>query len=569
MIINKISTIYSLAIEHRKKGFYSVLILTMMVTLAEILSTAAIIPLLVTLSDGSLGEGTIYGYYKLIAEKSGIDVIVVTVSVFIISVLLSSVLKSLLLVIQTRTSFMIGHLVSKKLLSTILNKDYPAFIKNDSGVYVSLVVNKVNTVVTSMLLPFFQIVSGVFLCFFVFMFLFLKEPESAFVMAAVLLSGYYLIFYFAKMVLHRNSRIIALGENGVIEQVIQGVKGYKEMHVYGAVRQVVEQFSAHDLVLREAKGRVKIIGGLPRYMLEAIAVLAVALVVVYEYSSSQSLSSSLSVAGLFAVAGQKTIPVAQQVYQAFASIQGSSASLDDLLVHSASDEATVAVEENRIKKVRPDFSKIESIEFRDVQYSWFSGEPLYGGKGLSFSLVSGEWAAIIGKTGSGKTTIFDLLLGLLKQTNGSILINGIDISDVNLVHYRSKLGFVDQFPFIKDGSIDENIRIHRDQNCSDSLTTSVRIACLDDFADESLTRQVGEGGKLLSGGQRQRLAIARAVNGSPDLLLLDEATSALDSATQLAVLTNIKELLPATMVLMIAHREETLKFADKLVEVKG
>jgi len=189
-------------------------------------------------------------------------------------------------------------------------------------------------------------------------------------------------------------------------------------------------------------------------------------------------------------------------------------------------------------------------------------------KGLSFAVPKGNTIGIIGKSGAGKTTVFDLILRLLKPSSGSITIDGKDINDINLSHWRHSIAYVPQDAFLLNDTIRNNIRFH-DQNVSNTdVENAVETAYLKDFVSElpeKLETVVGERGVRLSGGQRQRIAIARALARKPEILLLDEATSALDGESEKYIQQAIESLKGKMTIVIIAHRLSTVAHSDSLL----
>ncbi|MGA7936597.1 MAG: ATP-binding cassette domain-containing protein, partial [Kovacikia sp.] len=187
---------------------------------------------------------------------------------------------------------------------------------------------------------------------------------------------------------------------------------------------------------------------------------------------------------------------------------------------------------------------------------------------LSFEIKPGQMVAIVGRSGSGKTTISKLMLGLYPLTSGKVLIDGHDLSNLALRSLRQQIGVVDQDTFLFGGTIRENISI----GYPDATLEEIRIAAQQAGADVFIQQlpmgyetQIGEGGGLLSGGQRQRLAIARALLGNPRLLIFDEATSHLDSESERIIQTNLNTILQGRTSVIIAHRLSTVRKADLIL----
>jgi ATP-binding cassette subfamily B protein len=187
---------------------------------------------------------------------------------------------------------------------------------------------------------------------------------------------------------------------------------------------------------------------------------------------------------------------------------------------------------------------------------------------VSFEVQPGQMVALVGRSGSGKTTISKLVLGLYPSTEGKILIDGNDVTNLSLRSLRSQIGVVDQDTFLFGGTIRENISIAYPSASLEETMEAAKLAGADEFIQKlpmGYETQIGEGGGMLSGGQRQRLAIARALLGNPRLLILDEATSHLDAESERIIQTNLNTILKGRTTLIIAHRLSTIRNADLIL----
>jgi ATP-binding cassette subfamily B protein len=187
---------------------------------------------------------------------------------------------------------------------------------------------------------------------------------------------------------------------------------------------------------------------------------------------------------------------------------------------------------------------------------------------VSFQVQPGQMIALVGRSGSGKTTISKLILGLYPPTEGKILIDGYDVTSLSLRSLRQQIGVVDQDTFLFGGTIRENISVGHPEATLEEIIEAAQQAGAHQFIKElpmGYETQIGEGGGMLSGGQRQRLAIARALLGNPRLLILDEATSSLDAESERIIQTNLSTILQDRTTLVIAHRLSTVRNADKIL----
>jgi subfamily B ATP-binding cassette protein MsbA len=209
------------------------------------------------------------------------------------------------------------------------------------------------------------------------------------------------------------------------------------------------------------------------------------------------------------------------------------------------------------------------IEFKDVSFAYEPGKPVL--KNISFNAPSGSVIALVGTSGSGKTTIAGLAGSFLNPDSGTITVDGVDASKVSLNSYRSQLGVVLQDDFLFEGTIRENILFPRPHSSEEELQKAVKAAHVDEFTNRfelGLDTVIGERGVKLSGGQRQRIAIARAILANPRILILDEATSNLDTESESYIQESLKSLMQGRTTFVIAHRLSTIRQADQILVVE-
>jgi len=228
------------------------------------------------------------------------------------------------------------------------------------------------------------------------------------------------------------------------------------------------------------------------------------------------------------------------------------------------------LEENQDPKRKVSMPTIEgNVRFENVEFAYETDKPVL--HGISFEAEQGTVTALVGSSGSGKSTVISLVCAFHTPTSGQVLVDGIDLASVNLNTYRSQLGVVLQDSFLFDGTIRENILFSRPDATEEQFLFACRTARVDEFAErfpESYDTIVGERGVKLSGGQRQRLSIARALLAQPRILILDEATSSLDSESEAMIQAGLNQLMVGRTTFVIAHRLSTIRRADQILVVE-
>ena len=209
------------------------------------------------------------------------------------------------------------------------------------------------------------------------------------------------------------------------------------------------------------------------------------------------------------------------------------------------------------------------IEFNNVSFAYEEGKPVL--KNINFKAPSGSVTALVGTSGSGKTTIAGLAASFLNPDSGVITVDGVDSAKVSLNSYRSQLGVVLQDDFLFEGTIRDNILFPRPNASEEELLKAIKAAHVSEFTDrfeKGLETVIGERGVKLSGGQRQRIAIARAILANPRILILDEATSNLDTESESYIQESLKGLMKGRTTFVIAHRLSTIRQADQILVVE-
>jgi ABC-type multidrug transport system fused ATPase/permease subunit len=262
------------------------------------------------------------------------------------------------------------------------------------------------------------------------------------------------------------------------------------------------------------------------------------------------------------------MPAIQQIYSSFSSFTFTSASLDNLFFDLKELEL---FEENKDKKI---LNHKKSINLKNVYFTYPNSQvPVL--KNINLNIPAKSFIGIIGPTGSGKTTVVDIILGLLEPTKGTLEVDGKIITKKNVRSWQRTIGYVPQHIYLSDDTIAANIAFGIDSNdiCQERVKKVSKIANIHDFIESELPKQyktiVGERGVRLSGGQRQRIGIARALYHNPQLLILDEATNSLDTETEMIIMNAINNLNKEITVIKIAHRLNTLENCDIIFKIEN
>ena len=318
--------------------------------------------------------------------------------------------------------------------------------------------------------------------------------------------------------------------------------------------------------MRKQQANTVIYQSFPKFFFEACGILVISCVafVVLKFLSYEK-NNIVSILAVIAFGAQKLLFISNNIYGTWVSL----ATLKD----SALDISNFLNEKCNLNiKRKIDNQPFKKIQFKNVSFK-YNNDKNYIFKNINFTLKKNSIVAIVGKTGCGKTTLMDIICGLLKAKSGSILLNGKNINN-NIINWQNKISYVPQNIYISDSSIVENIAIkeHYSEINFDKIKESAKVACCAEFIEKTVNRYdtlIGNKGIRLSGGQAQRIGIARAIYQNSEILLLDEATSALDNETEKQVLDNLCKINNRKLVIIITHKISTLKYCDKIIKVNN
>lgn len=379
------------------------------------------------------------------------------------------------------------------------------------------------------------------------------------------------IFYLLSIV--STKKIVNSNGKYVFDTRIKIVKIVQES--LGFIRQIilddsyeffVDEYNKNNSQFARKVAILKFIQQIPKYLLEIIILLIVAIILIFLNLKQYELTSYIPIFGAFILGLQKLLPLFQKTFNQIYAIREYKDSLFSV-VSLLKDAPKVEFDfRNQNKNI---YNLKDKIKFDNVSFSYNENKVL---QNINCEISKGDVVGIVGKTGAGKSTFVDLLMGLLEPTAGNISIDGKNMNPNLFKEFRLSVSSVPQDYFLLDRSIEENIIFGRNANINyDFLNRIVDFVMLRDFVDSlryGLKTFVGEDGVRLSGGQKQRVAIARAIYKKHSFLLLDEATSAVDLETESKIIKNILNSNPNLTIVMIAHRLETLKNCDYILEIK-
>lgn len=534
-------------------------------SIMEVFSLGMVIPFIATMTQPD--EIFNNKYVQPITEIFGIttaeEMVLPLTGLFISAAIISALVRLLMLWTSTKLSYSCGADLSRDLFNRTLYQPYQVHVHMNSSELLSGIVNKVGSV-TSVINMILQMLNSAVLFSFVLALLLITNPGVTALALTVFGASYIGISYVTRVQLKRNGDIIANESNNVVKALQEGLGGIRDVLLDGTQHVFCSTYRRADLSMRSANANVAIISSSPKYVLDALGIVMIASLAYYTSQQESGLSGALPALGVLALGAQRVLPALQLFYHGWANIFGGQANLKDVL--RLLDQKIPHDSDNNDAKAL----EFDNIKFDHVSFRYGHDVPNVLND-ISFEINKGERIGIIGTTGSGKTTIMDLLLGLLEPSSGQVLVNDIPLKGLHKRSWQLSVAHVPQFIYLSDSTIQENIAfgIEREKIDPCHVDAVAKKAQLEGFISsktEGILTVVGERGIQLSGGQRQRIGIARALYKNTPVLVFDEATSALDSTTEKSVMKTIETLGDELTVIMIAHRISTLSNCDTILE---
>jgi len=475
----------------------------------------------------------------------------------------------------SRFIFTLNHDLSTRLLQEYLARPYSYFLNRNTADLGKNILSEVSSAVNGVVNPLIQAAAQTIIVACILGLLMSVNYAVAFGAAAILGGSYTLIYLGVRKGQARlgRSKISANTERYRFAQ--EALAGIKDVKVLGRENNFVRKFSAPSRTWASASANNAIVSQLPPRALELLTFGGIIVIVLYLLRTESTVGAVFSIVAMYAFAGYRLAPALQQIFFGLTSSRFNYPALDDLYTElvGAGQRKQVRVTELAPRSENPGESHHELVFAREIQLVDLSfsypGAVRKALDGVSLNIPKNTTVGLVGKTGSGKTTLADLLLGLFQPTTGAILVDGEELTGPRMHAWRTKIGYVPQQIFLADDSVQNNIAFGLPEDAIDAekVRRACSIAHLDELIEalpEGVHTFVGERGVRLSGGQRQRLGIARALYSDPEVLIMDEATSSLDSVTESAVMEALEELSGKKTIALIAHRMTTVELCDNI-----
>jgi ABC-type multidrug transport system fused ATPase/permease subunit len=551
-----------------KKQLLFILILALIVAVIDMVGVASIFPFVAVLANPKLidtNKFLIYFHqllnnFKILSNQDFLFILGLTVFIILI---ISLIVRMIAMYFQSRFGLMREYSISKRLTEIYLRQPYVWFLNQHTANLSKKVLSDVHVLVEGVIMPCLSIVVQTIITLILLTLLFFINFKLALTITIVLGISYLILFYLIKKKLSKigSDRFEANTNRAMILDEMFG--GIKEVKFRGLEQTYLDLFQKPAKIYAHSQSLSTAIANLPRFFIEGVAFGGMIILVLFLIARGLFFADIIPVIVLYAFTGYRLLPVLQNLYSAISTLRVYKAVLDplykDFINNQSFDQLPVSEQ--------PVINLTQSIILKNIYFTYPNAK-LATLKNVNLSIPALSKVAIVGVTGSGKTTLVDLIMGLLDADHGIISVDKNTITKTNKRSWQKNIGYVPQQVYLTDTSLAANIAfgVPAQQINYELVENVARIANLHNFVTKELldgyNTVIGERGIRLSGGQRQRIAIARALYHNPQVLILDEATSALDNLTEQVVMDAINNLKGSKTIIIIAHRLTTVEKCD-------
>jgi len=532
-------------------------------SLLETFGVASIVPFMSVIANPDIVHENEYFLmvYRVVNFDNDVSFIIMLGVLVIILLILSNISQGFMFWKITSFANSYRHKISMQLLKKYLDQPYLFFLNKNTADLGKNILSEIERSVSGLILPVMMALSRVVVVLLLTILIFIVNPIVSIAMIVVLSSSYWIIFKIVGRKLSVIGSASTVANTGRYKIANEALSGIKDIKLRGGEEDFLYRFSGPSRDHANYTATTILISSLPRYALESIAFSGIVLISLLYIAPDGSSSKVIPVISLYALAGYRLMPALQQIYANITQVKYNYSAfnllIDDLMLPS--------YKEDNLCSALP-FE--EHIKVKNVSFYYPDTSVLVLDK-VNITISPNTTIGLVGTTGSGKTTLVDIIIGLLPPNSGSISVDGVIVNSQNLYGWQRNIGYVPQAIYLTDDTIANNIAfaVPEEKICMQQVMHVAKLAQIDDFVNSLHNKydtNVGDRGIRMSGGQRQRIGIARALYLKPTILVLDEATSALDSITEQVIIETIRSLSHKITIIMIAHRLSTVRECDTI-----
>ena len=543
----------------------------------DIVSLALVGPFIAFANEPSAAKQFIFWDYidEYIFNLSAItneNVILLLGLVIILTFLVKAVIAYFIRLFIAKFSLRLECDLRSRLMKTYQNLPYLFHVTTNTASIIQCIYRYTSVFANGIVMPVLTLLAEIITILAILVLL--STTNILAVLSLLAITILFITFYIAilKDKLYLIGKSVHEGEENIIKGIQQSFDGYKEISILGKKKYFYE-------IIKKNADRIFLMGSrfhayqiMPRYLIELTMVTFIVFFVILLTKNTTNTQNALPVLGIFVAASLRIIPSINQIVRSINQIKNSIYAASRLLSDLKEIDKFHKDRDFNIKGNKDTFERFEELNIKSIDFS-YPGTNDKAIKNISLNIKQGECIGIIGKTGSGKTTLIDIMLGFLKPSNGDILANNTPIKN-DLKSWMSLTAYIPQSIFLIDDTIKKNIALGIEDSEIDleMIKKSLSMSRLDSFVEnlpEKIETVIGERGMRLSGGQRQRIALARAFYFQRQIIVMDEATSSLDNETEKEVIDSINRMKRKITMLVIAHRLSTVKNCDYIYKIEN
>lgn len=553
-----------------KKFLYRILFLTFLTFVSgflEILSIGLLLPILSVFIEGNFYK--YQNYFPIISNYSEMNLIIILLLIFLFIYFLKFISLTFIIYSQNKFAQSLYVDISSKILNNYLSKSYLFHIQNPSSTLIRNLTSEINLFSTGVVFPIIKIFSEIIIFILICTTLIFYEPVTSFIVILMTVLFGALILIFSNYKIKNWGDIRQKYSSLILNTLQQSFFGFKEIILYKLKYIYLSEFNKYNLISAEAKQKKDTLTQLPRLILELISVTTFFLVIYILILIGKELSEIFIIISVFVFSSLRLLPSITNIVKSIQNLKYNH-NVINLINAELSDYWKNQKKIN--EKFKFDEFFFEEISLKNISYSYPNKKDLFSLKNINLTIKKNDKIGIMGETGSGKTTLINIITGLLTPTSGEMIIN--NKQDLLINEWQNSISYVPQKIYISNSSIKFNITFKEILSPKEEikLTKVLKIVQMYDYVN-SLEKKwdtlIGEEGNNFSGGQNQRLGIARALYKNSKILILDEATSALDKKTENKILSKIFSSENKKTIISISHNKNSIEYCQKIYLIKN
>ena len=569
-MLTQLKELYSLLADEQRKKLLRLQGLVVLMAFAELGSVLSIGPFMALVGDMSQlqGDGVVAEVYRLSGLQDPRTFLFWIGVGVLVALALAATISMFTIWRLSMYGARVGAELSSRLYKHYMHQPWLFHASGSSSQLTNQIAQECTRITNGIINPFIQMNARIVMAALMAVAIFVFNPAVAITGLVIFASAYMAMYRIVRQRLIRNGGTITEAQRLRFKLMGEGFGGIKDALLLGRQQVFTDRFEKASARFADAQGKTQVMSQVPRFIMELVAFGSVIFLILYLLAAHDgNLGTILPLLSVYALAGFKLLPAFQQIYTSISQIRGNLVAFEGLrddLRASARTSFQSALKENGGEHLTPR----KSIELKNIQFT-YPGKAEPALRDLTMTIGVNQAIGFVGASGSGKSTVIDILLGLIHPETGELMIDGSPVKKQQLRAWQNSLGFVPQSIFLADSSIRENIAFGLPPELVDEekVQRAATMAHLDELLAErpdGLSTRVGERGVQLSGGQRQRIGIARALYHDADVLILDEAPRALAGVTEKLIMDAIHDFSGKKTIIMIAHRLTTVKQCDAI-----